>query len=71
QTWFWSREYCVDCSLGGGMQHHVFDIALSRGKHRTVRGGLPAMKSDAIFLIYRVIVHRGQALSLIKQPVTH
>ena len=45
------------------MHHHVFDIALSRSKHRTVGGGLPAMKSDAIFLIYRVIVHRGQAPS--------
>ncbi len=45
------------------MYHHVFDIALSRSKHRTVGGGLPTMKADAIFLIYRVIVHRGQAPS--------
>ncbi|WP_122455695.1 hypothetical protein [Pseudomonas viridiflava] len=33
---------------------HVFDVALSRSKHRTVGGGLPAMNDDAIFLKYRV-----------------
>ncbi|WP_122571509.1 hypothetical protein, partial [Pseudomonas viridiflava] len=32
----------------------VFDGALSRGKHRTVGGGLPAMNDDAIFLTFRV-----------------
>ncbi|MEE4045890.1 hypothetical protein V2I80_10580, partial [Pseudomonas viridiflava] len=26
-------------------RHHVFDIALSRSKHLTVGGGLPAMQS--------------------------
>ena len=30
---------------------------------RIVGGGLPAMNDDAIFLVYRVIVHRGQAPS--------
>ncbi|KPL66065.1 hypothetical protein PVFL_03425, partial [Pseudomonas viridiflava] len=35
-------------------RHHVFDGALSRGKHRTVGGGLLAMNDDAIFLKHRV-----------------
>ncbi|MEE4082051.1 hypothetical protein [Pseudomonas viridiflava] len=29
-------------------------MALSRSKHRTVGGGLPAMNDDAIFLTHRV-----------------
>ncbi|MEE3935210.1 hypothetical protein V2I68_06550 [Pseudomonas viridiflava] len=37
-----------------GRRHYVFDVALSRGKHRTVGGGLPAMNDDAIFLTFRV-----------------
>ncbi len=37
-----------------GRRHHVFDVALSRSKHRTVGGGWPAMNDDAIFLTYRV-----------------
>jgi len=35
-------------------RHHVFDVALSHSKHRTVGGGLPAMNDDAIFLIHRI-----------------
>ncbi|WP_205916266.1 hypothetical protein, partial [Pseudomonas viridiflava] len=37
-----------------GRRHNVFDVALSRSKHRTVGGGLPAMNDDVIFLTYRV-----------------
>ncbi len=53
-----------------GRPHHVFDVALSRSKHRTVGGGLPAMNDDAIFLTYRVDCIAGKP-PLIKQPVTH
>ena len=42
-----TTDYC-------GRPHHVFDVTLSRVKHRTVGGGLPAMNDDAIFLTYRV-----------------
>ncbi|WP_206012960.1 hypothetical protein, partial [Pseudomonas viridiflava] len=37
-----------------GWRHNVFDVALSRSKHRTVGGGLPAMNDYAIFLTHRV-----------------
>ncbi len=37
-----------------GRRHYIFDVALSRSKHLTVGGGLPAMNDDAIFLKYRV-----------------
>jgi len=37
-----------------GRRHYVFDGALSRGKPRTVGGGLPAMNDDAIFLTFLV-----------------
>ncbi len=50
--------------------HHDFDVALSRSKHRTVGGGLPAMNDDAIFLIHRVDCIAGKP-PLIKQPITY
>ena len=50
--------------------HHVFDLALSRSKHRTVGGGLPAMNDDVIFLTYRVDYIAGKP-PLIKQPITY
>ncbi|WP_163023675.1 hypothetical protein [Pseudomonas viridiflava] len=42
-----TTDYC-------GRRHHVFDVAPSRSKHRTVGGGLPAMNDYAIFLTHRV-----------------
>ncbi|UZA67761.1 hypothetical protein EZZ81_05785 [Pseudomonas viridiflava] len=37
-----------------GRRHHVFDVALSHSKQRTVGAGLPTMNDDVIFLTYRV-----------------
>ena len=45
-----------------GRRHHVFDAALSRSKHRTVGGGLPAMNDDAICLTHRVHCIAGKPL---------
>ncbi len=43
-----------------GRRHYIFDVALSRSKHLTVGGGLPAMNDDAVPLTCRVACIAGK-----------